>query len=615
VEAVGNWEALVRSNKYGALIRPSRGDAGFKQQLYGHLEQKINNSLFGLAFRAAQGVFDAHPRGNPKTPRTVIWLSDGMVDDQGTMSRAVREIKDQDIAIETIIFGRGDTEFAAKLELSPRRASSPAELMRAFAAAFRRVVQAPFDVDNLVHSRPTFQMRERVGEAWVVVYGDDTLGDVMIDTPAGTQPANYAQDSHPKAGAYRVYYAKNPPTGNYTVRANGGGAGAAYAVVQRSSLGPIYLEPRQTTAGVPVTVIAGVGAEGTAQALPGSDLPEGLGLDVTIEGKNYPMNDKGQDGDQKVGDGRYSAVVTFERAQRTPVSVRVRSPLLDKTIEVPVEVSGVFHYKGGPLTLDLGNISVRSNGRGSGEGCRDLSLIPAEHTGAIPFELKVQEPPPPDHLIEVRAPLGNLRARGAPVPIGPNEKLQVCLATNEYTRSSSASGYSMEISVAGTSAPDARVPIVLRWQVDGLSWFQWFLKKYGLILGGVLAVIVVFVVVLGYALPKTFQKGLAIKFAADAYDVEDAPASALAQFKVGIGFYRDAFCYLHPDFKVNQSSGGAMASLHAGGDHTLIKPAGRKLYRENGDWEEVTPQGRRTRPGDLYRADERGPYFKIVIKP
>ena len=66
----------TRRELSGALMRPRRGDAGFRNSLDNHLVQRSNNSMFQFAFAAAAGVFD---KGGGGLPRTVIWLSDGLV--------------------------------------------------------------------------------------------------------------------------------------------------------------------------------------------------------------------------------------------------------------------------------------------------------------------------------------------------------------------------------------------------------------------------------------------------------------------------------------------------------------------------------------------------------
>ena len=95
VEAATDWEAEARSKRFGVLDRPARGDASYKEALEQHLEQRVNNSMFHLAFRAAQGVFDEHrrePGRGADVPRTVIWLSDGRSDHPPSVQQAIREL-------------------------------------------------------------------------------------------------------------------------------------------------------------------------------------------------------------------------------------------------------------------------------------------------------------------------------------------------------------------------------------------------------------------------------------------------------------------------------------------------------------------------------------------
>ena len=88
VDPTSDWDADARRKQLGVLVRPARGDANFKRRLDSHLEQRINNSLFHLAFRAAQGVFDSRGSG-VAAPRTVVWLSDGRAEAPGSVKRVL----------------------------------------------------------------------------------------------------------------------------------------------------------------------------------------------------------------------------------------------------------------------------------------------------------------------------------------------------------------------------------------------------------------------------------------------------------------------------------------------------------------------------------------------
>ncbi|HLC16770.1 MAG TPA: hypothetical protein VJL89_11160, partial [Thermodesulfovibrionia bacterium] len=171
------WEDVekkVRQEKFGALFRSTRGDPEFKNQLPAHLEQEANNSLFSLAFRSAQGIFDEHQSKGMKLPRMMIWLSDGKADNQNEearIKRIISELAADNVAVEAVVFGKGDTRLAKEAGIDVRKTSNPAELMETFAAVFRRIVGAPYGIDNSVSEKPQFQMMQHIEKAWIVVYG------------------------------------------------------------------------------------------------------------------------------------------------------------------------------------------------------------------------------------------------------------------------------------------------------------------------------------------------------------------------------------------------------------------------------------------------------------
>jgi len=392
VEAVRDWYGDARSKRFGVLARPSRGDAGFKQELERHLAPVINNSMFGLAFRGAQGAFDSH--GPAQGPRMIIWLSDGNTDDPERLSEAVQELTPAGVMIQPVVFGQGKTALAGNMGLAPKQVRSPAELIKAFADSFRKIVQAPYEVDSPVAEQPAFEIKPKVEEAWIVVYGDDTLGDVTIDGPEGRKPADYAQDRRPGAGAYKVLHLFNPTAGMWSVHVMGGGA-AAYAVIQRSGLAPIFLEPQTAVVGVPVPLVVGVGSDRSGNSiLPAQDLPPDITLEAEMEGQHVQLTDDGAHGDATAHDGRYSAMVTFHNIGQVPVLVKLRSTLIDRSVRAEVAVTGMFRALGGPIEINMGDFKAPA------ESCREFQLR-AEHKGVLPFEIAVLRDLPAGYKFEI----------------------------------------------------------------------------------------------------------------------------------------------------------------------------------------------------------------------
>jgi hypothetical protein len=604
-----DWDKDVRTYRYGAEVRPARGDAGYKHLLDSHLSQVINNSLFGLGFRAAQGVFDQHPGSTAR--RMVIWLSDGTTDDEQRLHTTIEELQSSGAKVEAVVFGKGTTTVAHRLGLEARQVRNPGELMRAFAGAFRRVVDAPYELDSLVSANPTFIMKPNVDEAWVVVYGDDTLGDVSIDSPGGARNADYAQDRFQGAGAYRVLYVQKPLAGRWTVHLAGGGPHAAYAVVQRSTLTPILLEPpepRVVTAGIPVKVVAGIGHPPAGPVLSPTDFPDPIEIELTVDGKSYRLTDDGTGDDAVAHDGRFSGTVTFDSIGEVVASLHARSTLIDRTVDAKFQVTGVFHYRGGPISLNLGTVTAGS----TPPACRDFTLV-AEHTGAVPFELRQTRDLPPRVQLEFRTPKTAVRPPASGFTISPNAVLNVCLSAERRAGAFEASGQQwLELDAAGARTPDGRVPIQLTWQVRPLSFWE----LWGWLILSILLILLVLFWIYGFIKPIRFQRNLALIFVPERDEIEEQSPQPISQWKgVGISWYRDARAYLHGSFRVSSNSRGSLASLHAVAGGTRVRAPGA-LFREttDGEWESVSPEGRRAISGEVFRIGESGPYFKISVR-
>lgn len=601
VEPAGDWEAIARERRLGALERPGRGDAEFKRRLEGHLGTTATSSQFLLPFRAAQGFLESRA-AQPEAPRAVIWLSDGRPEDGQQLRPVLRELQGTGVRVEAIVFGRGDTSLAREAGLALRQVASPAELMAAFADVFRAVVEAPYGLDGRLRDGPSFAMEPHVDEAWVVVYGDATLSEVRLDGPSGSFEADHGGDRHPPAGAYRVAYLPHPTPGRWTIHAGGGGPAAAYAVIQRSWLAPVLLEPAEAVVGVETTLVAGIrGGEG-------QDLiqaPEVLGkarLTAEIGGRAIPLGTGGPE-----GAGRFAASARFDTPGRVPVRLRLLTDLVDRWLETTVEVTGLFRYAGEPVEIDLGRL------RAGEEACRPLRFD-AEHRGALPFRLATLRELPARHRLEIRAPelAAHLVAGGAQAALPPGADLSLCLAPARSAPSSRAQGEPwLALRLAGAEGDTHGVPLALTWEVAGLSfWERWWKLLLGL-----LAVLVVLFLAGGYVLPHRFPPAFAVTFVPEREELEEHGAQPVRQWQgVGIGFYRNARAYLHSDFRLSGRPRGALASLHAEGRTARVSPGkGSTLFREtlDGDWESVPPAGRTGRAGDVYRVGDGGPYFSL----
>ncbi len=601
VEPAADWTADARRRKLGALERPVRGDAEYKRRLDAHLQQRINNSPFDLAFRAAQGIFDDHA-GQP-APRTVIWLSDGRSDNEAQVCQAIAELVAGGAVVEAIVFGRGETRLAREAGIEVEQVGSPAQIMRAFAGAFRRVVRAPYEIDHLVSEASGFEIKPHVDEAWIVVYGDDTLEDAALEGPASRDETRFAADRLAGAGAYRVAYLRRPRPGRWTVRARGGGPGTAYAVVQRSALHPVLLAPREAVAGIPVTLVAGVAAGLGGELLTDPEVLADAALTASFQGNTYELT-----ADRNAGDGRYAAEVVVRGSGSVEVALRLLSALVDRTSTGTVAVAGMFRSIGDTPQVDLGTLKAGNL------SCRPLEWV-VEREGEVPLELRGLRELPAGHRLEIRLPAGKLEPGGGALPSVPEDRPEVCLRTGPRASGSTAAGEPwLELRLAGSEDLEHAVAIALRWTVESLSfrelWGRWILAACALLLAAFIAG--------GILWPQRFQRSLAVAFAPDLEELDEQSPQPVVPWKgVGIGFYRHARAFLHPDFRLSGRSQGALAGLHAEKGATRLRAGkGGTLYREtlDGDWDVVVREGRRVRPGDVYRLGEQGPYLRIALQ-
>jgi hypothetical protein len=152
------------------------------------------------------------------------------------------------------------------------------------------------------------------------------------------------------------------------------------------------------------------------------------------------------------------------------------------------------------------------------------------------------------------------------------------------------------------------------WEVHGLGFWQ----RWGWLVLLILAVLAAVFAALGYILPKRFQPTLAIGFGPEREDLDEYPPQSIRNWRgIGVGFYRNARAFLHPDFRLTGRAQGSLAGLYAQGTATWVRgQRGLALYREDaaGDWTQVPTQGEQTRPGEVYRIGDTGPFFRLSAR-
>lgn len=586
---------LLISNRNG------RGDAAFKTSLEGLLKPTAMDTQYEFALATIEQQFKEN-QSPPETQKFVVWLSDGAPDagDWESDKPYLDRLRSEGVSIRALVFKSGKPE---RVEAAGIKVNSvdgtPSGMMRAFADVFRQVVGAPYAVDGVAASQPTFKIMPRMEDAWVVFYGDESLSSASVTNGSQSVAADYAAD-HYNGAAYRVAYLRDPAAGNWTVHVDGGGAGASYAVIQRSSL-TLYLYPVQgQVPGVPFKVVASLRNGKNATDLLPAELPEPVTLEANIDGQTVKLNDD--------GDGKYSGMLTANQTGTLPLTVRAHNSFLDRTATVQVNVIGRFEYGGGPLLVDFGQLKA-------GETvCRTLSFN-ADQQGAIPFELRQLAALPKNLTLELRINGKRSQTGGQPIMALPQDQKEVCLVSGKWAEASESRAQSW-VNLAVNSRQDAGSVVELRmnWTVRPLSFWE----RWGWLILIILAVLLTWFVIYGYIKPFRFPVALALCYAPEVDELDDQTPQPIRLWRgVGIGFYRNARACLRDDFRINGQVKGAVAILEAGPRRSvLVKSGSRALYREMGvgEWEPVSPKGRRAVQGELYRVGESGPYFRITIR-
>jgi hypothetical protein len=600
-------EALQQTVDQHLLVkkRDGRGDSSFKTSLAGLLGPTAAQTAYTMSWASIQRIFQDNA-SSEDTPRVVVWLSDGDADDWGQARPRVQELLDRGVAIRALVFKSGKTDQVKQVGIDPYPVDgSPRDLMRAFADAFRYIVQAPFRADGQVSKEPSFTVKPHMEEVWVVVYGDDSLSAAAVSHGGKTVQAEYAADRH-NGSAYRVAHLENPADGSWEVSAAGGGAETSYAVIQRSTITPVVDAPKEAITGTPFPLTAVLRVANGGQDLLPADLPEPVKIEAQFEGQTFPLNDNGSDGDAKAGDGKFTAMLTAHKAGPVVIRVRAHNSFLDRVVKVTVRATGFFRYNGGPVDINFGTLKA-----GSG-ACRVLNFA-AEQQGSVPFELRERERLPDNLRIELRAGGKRHSPGGDPIDLMPDSEKKVCLVTGRDARDSRSEAR-IWVSLAVKGMDTSQVPLRMTWSVWPLSFWE----RWGTLILLILAFLVVFFIIYGYIKPYRFPPGLAISYGPGMDDLDDQTPQPVRMWRgVGIGFYRDARACLQENFRVNGQVKGAVSILQAGPRKSVfVKPASRPVYREVGfrEWDQVPANGRRAGQGEIYRVGESGPYFRLSMR-
>jgi hypothetical protein len=414
--------------------------------------------------------------------------------------------------------------------------------------------------------------------------------DLPGDTGLSLNPATGEITGTPRrAGSYEINVKLSDPQGHqisktFTLQVN-----PSPAVL----LAPFLLEPQRATVGSPVKLVAALRSPSGTQ-LSAHELPQRVTLHAEISGSPVEFTPEAEN--------QFIAIVTFHASGNISVRLRATGEGLDAAGEGIVNVEARFIYSSGPILIDLGQLKAGN------ESCKQISFV-RDQEGQVPLHFRTLQSTPAHHTLLLRRATEFYRP-GTTIPLNANDQLEVCLDSSRWARSSQTT---REPWIALTKDSDGGEREVLRiqltWQVEGLGFWE----RWGRLLLALLVLAVIAFFVYGYIKPQRFPKDLALTFV-PTYDELDQTPQPLRQWRgVGIGFYRDAQAFLHPDFRISGKSNGSMGKLTAREKEVWVTPTSNTIFREvqPTEWEQISPEGRAARATVVYRVGELGPFFRL----
>lgn len=358
-------------------------------------------------------------------------------------------------------------------------------------------------------------------------------------------------------------------------------------------LAPFLLEPQRATVGSPVKLIAALRSPSGTQA-GARELPQRFALHGEISGSPVEFTPEAE--------GRFTALVTFHASGNVPVHLRATGEGLDAAGEGLVNVEARFVYSGGPILIDLGHLKAGN------QSCKRVLFV-RDQEGQVPLHFRTLQSTPAHYTLLLRR-AGESYHPGTTIPLNAGEQLEVCLDSGRWARSSQTIGEPwIALTRDGDGGDREALRIQLNWQVEGLSFWE----RWGWLLLALLVLAVIAFLVYGYIKPQRFPKDLALTFVPTYEELDQSPQPVRQWRGVGIGFYRDAQAFLHPDFRISGKSNGSMGKLSARKEEVWVTPTSNTLFREvqPTEWEQISPEGRAGRVTVVYRVGEFGPFFRL----
>lgn len=319
------------------------------------------------------------------------------------------------------------------------------------------------------------------------------------------------------------------------------------------------------------------------------------------------LRDDGGDGDLAAGDGLYSARWTPTHSGAVRFTFAGQGGGAVEATQAAVTVVDWALLKG-PDLLDFGVLGSRT------EGQAVLDLSASSVHGEVPLVLTAQGVVPG---LTLELADGSRRRR---LTAGESVDLMLGGTTNRWrlyltaprcppTIDGGETG-SVQVRTRSGEGPDQRLALRVRVATQPLPWFICLLPF--LILGALL--LLAAFIVWGFVSPARFPRTLGVVLSPEEDMNEGFFQLVRARKGTGSGFYRDARCFITPDFRLSGRRNGALVGLVAGRPRPRLKLLdGQAILRCNptADWVPLGETETLVQFGELYRNEAATLYFEF----
>ena len=223
------------------------------------------------------------------------------------------------------------------------------ELANAVGQVYQQFIGGKEVKTGVVHDIIEVEIQPLARQAYLVVVADGEMGGVesLDGNPAA------AEDDHNHKGGghavgldglrrdYRIVRLGRPEAGRWRFRVYGLSAPAGWMLLQDSALALRLVSSPKLAQGLTAPMEVELYDQDTGQRVADASRWPGLTASMAVDGQAVRFLDDGSNGDQKAGDGIYTALLSLGHAGKHRASLKLESQTLNRLTDLELDVEAV----------------------------------------------------------------------------------------------------------------------------------------------------------------------------------------------------------------------------------------------------------------------------------